>query len=51
MTKIWWMWSLFLFLIEYFVVLFTMDCDHKDIVVGRFLKAHLFHDFIETIPA
>ena len=44
------MWSLFLFLIGYFVVLFTMDCDQKDIVVGRFLKAHLFNGFIETIP-
>ena len=48
MTKICWMWPLFLFLIRYFVVLFTINCDQMDIVVGRFLKAHLFNGFSET---
>ena len=50
MIKILWISSVFLFLIGYFVVLFTIDRDQKDIVVVRFLKAHLLNGFIETIP-
>ena len=38
----------FLFLLGYFVVLVTINCDKKDIVAGRFLKAHLLNGFIET---
>ena len=40
--------TIFLFLTGYFVVLVTINCDQMDIVVGRFLKAHLFNGFSET---
>ena len=50
MTKILWIWSLFLFIIRYFVVLFTKNCDQKDIVAGWFWKANLCSWFHWNYP-